>query len=119
MSAQASGASKGGLSSSPSRSGGQQPREAPQQLHGQYRFDSASSYYNFPQRVPAPISAGLATEFMPPAPITTGAVPVLSGSHILLPPMRRTAAEADLGAPSSSAKVEMPTVWSPCPLSSV
>ena len=98
------------MATSPSRSGGQLPREPPQQLHGQYRFDSASSYYNFPQRPAASISAGLATEFMPPAPITTGAVPVLSGAQIPLPPMRRPVVEADLGAPSSSAKVEMPTV---------
>ena len=117
MNLQTSGVSKGGLATSPSRSGGQPQREPPQQLHGQYRFDSASSYYNFPQRAAAaPISSGLSTEFMPPAPITTGAVAVLGASQIPLPPpMRRAAAEADLGAPQGSVKVEMPTVCTLCP----
>ncbi len=121
MALQTSGVSKGGLATSPSRSGGQPQREPPQQLHGQYRFDSASSYYNFPQRAAAaPISSGLTTEFMPPAPITTGAVPVLGASQIPLPPpMRRATAEADLGAPQGSVKVEMPTVCTLCPLQSV
>lgn len=116
MGVQTSGVSKGPMTTSPSRSGGQLPREPSQQLHGQYRFDSASSYYDFPQRpAVASVPLGLATEFMPPAPITTGAVPVLGGPQIPLPPMRRNVVEADMSAPPSSNKVEMPSVRSLCP----
>lgn len=110
---QASGISEGPVAISPSRSGGQLAREPPQQLHGQYRFDSASSYYNFPQRTAGTsISAGLSisTEFMPPAPITTGGAPILSGPQIPFPPMRRPVMEPEPGAPPSSSKVEMPMV---------
>ena len=100
----------------------QPAREPAEQLHGHYRFDSASSYYNFPVRPPALTSASaslglaLAPEFMPPAPITTGAAPVLSGPQLSrpqlpLPPVqRRPAPESDLGAPPEGTKAEMPAV---------
>ena len=104
------------------RSVAQPAREPAQQLHGHYCFDSASSYYSFPARPPAPTSASasvglvLAPEFMPPAPITTGAAPVLSGPQLSrpqlpLPPVqRRYAPESELGAPPESTKAEMPPV---------
>ena len=95
---------------------GQAAGDKPQQLQDHYRFDSASSYYNFPSGFrPAPSATSglsLATEFMPPAPITTGAVPVLSAAHASR--ARAWPAEAPegsgLGAPLSGGKAEMPVV---------
>ena len=95
---------------------GQAAGDKPQQLQDHYRFDSASSYYNFPSGFRSAPSAtsglSLATEFMPPAPITTGAVPVLSAAHASR--ARAWPAEAPegsgLGAPLSGGKAEMPVV---------
>lgn len=107
-SVQAGGMSECLTATSPGRSGSLARRDGPQQLHSHYRFDSASSDYNFPSA-----SLGIATEFMPPAPITTGATPILAGPQI--PPlggMRRPLppAEPEPGAPPGSVKAEMPPV---------
>ena len=113
---QAVGAKESPAGATAGRSMGQAAGDKPQQLQDHYRFDSASSYYNFPSGSrPAPSATSglsLATEFMPPAPITTGAVPVLSAAHA--PRARAWPAEAPegsgLGAPLSSGKAEMPVV---------
>ena len=106
---QAVGTSEGLAAATSGRGMGQAAGDKPQQLQDHYRFDSASSYYNFP------LGSRPATEFMPPAPITTGAVPVLSAPHAPLAPRARPwlaeAPEASsLGTPLSSGKAEMPVV---------